>query len=396
MSFIIFFLSSETPGEEIQTFQEKYDEVEPPEKTLSSTPDSGLGEDVKEESKFVETEAKFYQEQAEENHHPEDSEEHNTEEKSTDPQNSELAETKAKFYQEQAEQNHHPEDSEERNTEEKPTDPQNSKLAETEAKFYQEQAEENHHPQDAEDHKTEEKPTDPLNVEAPVTNPTEVIPGSCSTEGSTDIAEETPDSSDQIDNSGAVNLETDLASSIEGPSTVMTSQSQSKVKINTPEPQSREITMEKEGEKPIRRTPHPLSRVNTLKKQESGDVTMLSLKPNYDSSHDDLDITDEEEELQKLSWDSDNDERIDLGLEDGTSCKVEAWDTNSDNGKYLTGIEAQRVIVEGMRKKVETMKTLLTPGYSNQGSVFNFPSASVGMRKSLSSSGDCDEVFQGK
>ena len=138
-----------------------------------------------------------------------------------------------------------------------------------------------------------------------------------------------------------------------------------------------------------------MSRVNTLKKQESGDVTMLSLKPNYDS-HEDLDTDAEEEELQKLSWDSDHDERIDLGLEDGTSCKVQAWDTNSENGKFLTGIEAQRVIVEEMRKKVETMKSLLTPGFSNQGSVFNFPPGSQTMRKSISSTGDCDEVFRGK
>ena len=154
--------------------------------------------------------------------------------------------------------------------------------------------------------------------------------------------------------------------------------------------------VEKEIEKIHRKTPHPLSRVNTLKKQESGDVTMLSLKPNYDSSHHELDVDDEDEELQKLSWDSETDERIDLGLEDGTACKVQAWDTNSENGKYLTGIEAQRVIVEGMRKKVETMKNLLTPGFSNSGSVFNFSPGSVSVRKSISSTGDCDEVFQGK
>ena len=269
-----------------------------------------------------------------------------------------------------------------------------TKLAETEAKFIQGQEEK----QIAREESMEDKPTDSENVEAPVTNQTGDITDGGLTDRSPDIAEvETADGPDEIDNLAAGNLEADLTDSIEGLSPVMTSQSLTqKVKINTPEPQSREMTNEKEAEKPIRRTPHPLSRVNTLKKQESGDVTRLSLKPNYDSSHEDLDIDDEEEELQKLSWDSDNDERIDLGLEDGTACKVEAWDTNSDNGKYLTGIEAQRVIVEGMRKKVETMKTLLTPGYSNQGSVFNFPSASVGMRKSLSSSGDCDEVFQGK
>ena len=268
-----------------------------------------------------------------------------------------------------------------------------AKLAETEAKLLQGQAEETNYLEASLEQNMEEKSTDPENVEAPVTNPTEDMTGGGLPEGSGDIADETAaaaECSDQIlDSSAPANPETD----IEGPPEVVTSQSQSqsqnRVKINAPEPPSRE-----EAEKPIRTTPHPLSRVNTLKKQESGDVTMLSLKPNYDSL-DDLDIDDEEEELQKLSWDSDNDERIDLGLEDGTSCKVEAWDTNSDNGKYLTGIEAQRVIVEGLRKKVETMKTLLTPGYSNQGSVFNFPSASVGMRKSLSSSGDCDEVFRG-
>ena len=329
--------------------QEESVGVEPPEKTLSSTPDSGLGEDVKEDSKLAETEAKLFPGQAEETNV--------MEEISTDP----AVEEDVK---------------------------EESKLAETEAKLFPGQAEETK--------VMEEISTDPDTVEAPVTNSTEPedLPDVLLAGGSPDIAEETPadGSVDQIDNPAAVSLESDLADHIGGPSAVMTSQSQSqsRVKINTPEPQSRE-----EVEKPIRKTPHPLSRVNTLKKQESGDVTRLSLKPNYDS-HDDLEIDDEEEEeLQKLSWDSDNEERIDLGLEDGTSCKVEAWDTNSDNGKYLTGIEAQRVIVEGMRKKVETMKTLLTPGYSNQGSVFNFPSASVGMRKSISSSGDCDEVFRG-
>ena len=55
---------------------------------------------------------------------------------------------------------------------------------------------------------------------------------------------------------------------------------------------------------------------------------------------------------------------------------LQAWDTNSENGQYLTGLEAQRKIVEGMRKKVETMKTLMTPAFSNpapSGSIFSFP-----------------------
>ena len=74
-----------------------------------------------------------------------------------------------------------------------------------------------------------------------------------------------------------------------------------------------------------RRTPHPITRLETLKKQESEDVTQLSLQPNCNSPHDklNLDTEDDEEELQKLSWDSDSDERIDLGLEDGTPLKVQ-------------------------------------------------------------------------
>ena len=73
---------------------------------------------------------------------------------------------------------------------------------------------------------------------------------------------------------------------------------------------------------------------------------------------------------------------------------------NSENGKYLTGLDAQRVLVEGMRKKVETMKTLMTPGYSNQGSIFNFPDGNS-MKKSTSSIHSLssminDEVFRGR
>ena len=81
---------------------------------------------------------------------------------------------------------------------------------------------------------------------------------------------------------------------------------------------------------------------------------------------------------------------------------MQAWDTNSENGKYLTGIEAQRVIVEGMRKKVETMKTMLTPAMSNKGSIFNFPignsihRSSAHSINSLSSYNMNDEVFRGR
>ena len=84
---------------------------------------------------------------------------------------------------------------------------------------------------------------------------------------------------------------------------------------------------------------------------------------------------------------------------------MQAWDTNSENGKYLTGIEAQRVIVEGMRKKVETMKTLMTPAMSNKGnSMFNFPignsihsmRSSAHSINSLSSYNMNDEVFRGE
>ena len=74
----------------------------------------------------------------------------------------------------------------------------------------------------------------------------------------------------------------------------------------------------------IRKTPHPMSRIEVLKKQESEDVTHFSLQPNCSSPHDDIEPEDEDErELRKLSWDSDSDERIDLGLEDGTPLKVQ-------------------------------------------------------------------------
>ena len=73
---------------------------------------------------------------------------------------------------------------------------------------------------------------------------------------------------------------------------------------------------------------------------------------------------------------------------------------NSENGKYLTGLDAQRVIVEGMRKKVESMKTLMTPSYSTAtGSVFNFPTRSSGLRASASAhsiNSNNDEVFRGE
>ena len=72
----------------------------------------------------------------------------------------------------------------------------------------------------------------------------------------------------------------------------------------------------------IRKTPHPMSRIEVLKKQESEDVTHFSLEPNCNSPHDDVEA-EEEDELRKLSWDSDSDERIDLGLEDGTPLKVQ-------------------------------------------------------------------------
>ena len=81
---------------------------------------------------------------------------------------------------------------------------------------------------------------------------------------------------------------------------------------------------------------------------------------------------------------------------------MQAWDTNSENGKYLTGIEAQRVIVEGMRKKVDTMKSLLTPAMSNQGSMFNFPISNSIHRSSAHSINSLlsynmnDEVFRGE
>ena len=83
-----------------------------------------------------------------------------------------------------------------------------------------------------------------------------------------------------------------------------------------------------EKEKEIPRTPHPFSRIEVLRKQESEEQSHNSLKPNCHSPHENRDIDEEEieedeGELQKLSWDSDSDERIDLGLEDGTPLKVQ-------------------------------------------------------------------------
>ena len=73
-------------------------------------------------------------------------------------------------------------------------------------------------------------------------------------------------------------------------------------------------------------TPHPMSRVAALKKEDSEDVTHFSVKPNCSTPHDtkidDLE-DDEDNELRKLSWDSEGDERVDLGLEDGSSLKVQ-------------------------------------------------------------------------
>ena len=114
------------------------------------------------------------------------------------------------------------------------------------------------------------------------------------------------------------------------------------------------------------RTPHPASRLHALAKQESEDIN-LSLQPNVDSPQ----HLEDEEDLKDFNWDSEE-ERPTLDLEDGIPLKVKAWDTNSDHGKYLIGLDAERVIVEGMRKKLETNKTLLTPAHSNHGSVFNY------------------------
>ena len=82
----------------------------------------------------------------------------------------------------------------------------------------------------------------------------------------------------------------------------------------------------------MRVTPQPMTRVETLKKQESEDVTVFSLqslKPQCDTEAEDKEDPEEDEELRKLSWDSDTDERADLGLEDGTTMKVQV-------GKVLT------------------------------------------------------------
>ena len=76
----------------------------------------------------------------------------------------------------------------------------------------------------------------------------------------------------------------------------------------------------------MRVTPQPMTRVETLKKQESEDVTVFSLqslKPQCDTEAGDKEDPEEDEELRKLSWDSDTDERADLGLEDGTTMKVQ-------------------------------------------------------------------------
>ena len=69
-----------------------------------------------------------------------------------------------------------------------------------------------------------------------------------------------------------------------------------------------------------------MTRVETLKKQESEDVTVFSrqsVKPQCDTPAEDKEDPEEDEELRKLSWDSDSDERADLGLEDGTAMKVQ-------------------------------------------------------------------------
>ena len=81
------------------------------------------------------------------------------------------------------------------------------------------------------------------------------------------------------------------------------------------------------ADKTLRKTtPHPMSRVAALKKEDSEDVTHFSVKPNCSTPHDtkidDLE-DDEDNELRKLSWDSESDERVDLGLEDGSSLKVQ-------------------------------------------------------------------------
>ena len=78
----------------------------------------------------------------------------------------------------------------------------------------------------------------------------------------------------------------------------------------------------------MRRTPHPMNRLDVLKKQEFEDVTNFSVQPSCNSPREDKEDLEEDEELRKLSWDSESDERTDLGLEDGTAMKVQVLMTD--------------------------------------------------------------------
>jgi hypothetical protein len=56
-------------------------------------------------------------------------------------------------------------------------------------------------------------------------------------------------------------------------------------------------------------------------------------------------------------------------------------EAGSGRKNYIVGLDAERVIVENMRKKVEQMKTSLTPDFSRQGSNFELsPSLQVRRR----------------
>ena len=78
----------------------------------------------------------------------------------------------------------------------------------------------------------------------------------------------------------------------------------------------------------MRRTPPPMNRLDVLKKQEFEDVTNFSVQPSCNTPREDKEDLDEDEELRKLSWDSESDERTDLGLEDGTAMKVQVLMTD--------------------------------------------------------------------
>ncbi|XP_023332781.1 uncharacterized protein LOC111704699 [Eurytemora carolleeae] len=93
----------------------------------------------------------------------------------------------------------------------------------------------------------------------------------------------------------------------------------------------------------------------------------------FDEPEDELD----EPEDELYDWMDEEDEiQSTLSLEDGTRLKVEAWKKNTGDGKYLIGIDAERVIVKEMRKRIENMRNLCSPR-SCEGSIFDFSTSTT-------------------